>query len=117
MQKPPRALDALGPNVEIANRRLPPDSELARKLKGLGKEMSKMTDEGLTYCGSYATHFYTNEFGREIRYIHHHSFDKAVSEKVISSAVADLALHLMQVIFGRKKPATRDPKDQRGKKQ
>lgn len=116
MNKPDRILDSLGPNVEITNHRLPKDVALAKRLKGIGKDMQKMTDEPLRYCGSYATHLYMSEFNKEIRFIHHHAFDKNLSEKVMSASVGDLALHLMQVLFGRKKPATRDPKDLRGKK-
>lgn len=116
MSKSQRILDALGPEVEIANRRLPKDPNLSRRLAGLGQDIKPMLDEGMEYKGSFATHIYANEFGREVRFVHQNTKVR-VSEKVVSSAVSDLALHLMQVLFGRKKPATRDPKDQRGKKE
>jgi len=114
MARVERALDRLGPDVEITNRRIPQDMEFKRRLKGIGKAMEQMV-EGATYAGSLATHIYTNELGAEVRFIHHHGFDKPVTEEIISTAVADQAAHLMEDVFGRKKLATRDPRDKRMK--
>jgi hypothetical protein len=118
MSKPQRVLDSLGPHVEITNKRVQDDgmSNFKKRLRDLGKALKVRTEDFVEYSGSFATHVYTNKAKSEIRLIHQHVMDKPISERVIHTAVSDLALHLMQVIFNRKKPATRDPKDLRGKK-
>lgn len=117
MNKPKHHLDMLGLDVEIANKRIPQDAVLKERLKDVGRDLGKAIPEGsFQYCGTVATHIYTNEFGREVRYIHQHGFDKQVHEKVLSTAIGDLSVHLMETVFGRKKPSTLNPRDQRGKK-
>lgn len=117
MKKPKRMLDALGPDVEITNRRIHRDAEMKLRLKGLGKLAQRMIpDAGTEHAATLVTHIFINEFTRETFFLHDHTFPKAVSEAVVSSAIADKSVHLMEVVFGRKKPATRDPKDLRGKK-
>lgn len=110
-------LDLLGDGVEIANRRVKQDDHIKRQLKEIGKKLGRAIPDGnFEYCGSIASHVFTNEFGQEIRFVHHHAFDKQVAEGIISTCCADQAVHLMEDMFGRKKPNTLNKKDQRGKK-
>lgn len=110
-------LDMLGPHVEIASREVPQEEVIKNDLRSIGKKLSRAIPDGnFTYCGSVCSHYYTNEFGREVRFVHHHVFDKPLNEKVLSTGMADLAVHLMKVLFGREKPSTTNPRDQRGKK-
>jgi len=107
-----KALDKLGIDVEITNERLPGDSHLKKHLMACGKHIKPADFE---YIGSVATHLYKTEFGKEVTYAHHHHFETTPGEKFVSMAVSDLALHLMQVLFGRKKPGTLDKRDKRSK--
>lgn len=110
-------LDLLGEGVEITNRRVNQDNHIKERLKEIGKKLSRAIPDGtFTYHGSVASHIFVNEFGQEVRFAHHHAFDKPVSEAIISTCCADQAVHLMEDMFGRKKPSTLNQKDQRGKK-
>lgn len=110
-------LDLLGDGVEIANRRIHQDEHIKGPLKELGKKLGRIIPDGnFEYCGSIASHIYKNEFGKELRFVHHHAFDIQVSEGLISTCCADQAVHLMEDLFGRSKPSTLNKKDQRGKK-
>lgn len=104
----------LGIDVEISNERREGDSRLRDALQHCGEIIEP---EGFTYEGSFCTHLYSpkSDLRREFVWAHHHHFKKRPSEKFVSNAVGDLAVHLMQVLFGRKKPATRDPRDKRMK--
>lgn len=110
-------IDLLGDGVEITNKRIAQDEHIKSLIKDIGKKLGRAIPEGsFEYCGSIASHIFVNEFGHEVRFVHHHSFDKQVSEAIISTCCADQAVHLMEDMFGRKKPSTLNPKDQRGKK-
>lgn len=103
-------LDDFGMDVKIENEKLAPDPWAARLIKDVGETMKPT---GMSYIGSFATHIYESEFGREIALKHHHKFVKPTSEKVVSMAVKDAAIHLMSAVFGRHKPRTLDRRDKR----
>lgn len=117
MSKAPRILDPLGPDVKISNVRIPKDTEMKLRLQGLGELMQVMLPaDNFEYSGSMVTHIYlSNGMKKSAFFLHDHTFPKPVSENLVSAAMADKAAHLMEEVFGRKKQATRDPKDQRGK--
>lgn len=123
IKKPMNVIDNLNRDplaVEITNERRTSNKNLSNKLKQLGKLMQNELDpaqrDNFEYAGSVVTHFYVGKQladEKSVTLIHDSAWDTMVSEKVMSMGISDLALHLMQTLFGRKKAATRDKRDKR----
>ena len=105
-----RQLDNLGLDVEITSKSLGTNQVMSDQLRDMGVTLRPDSHE---YVGSFVTHIYASPMLRDAAFIHHHSFKQKPNESLVSSAVSALAVHLMQVLFGRDKPATRDPRDKR----